>query len=114
MKIFLAAIALAAVLSPSPMPAGADSSHAGAPIASGTPVLEVLFPPTNSRQRACEDVQKYLLDKSSPGFPLISGAGSHVVWSDLDHRDAKLGEPTNDGCKVLDRDQRQWLGARDS
>ena len=36
--------------------------------------LEVLFPPTTPQQRNYEDVQTYLLTKSSPAFPYISGA----------------------------------------
>src|SRR5258708_209035 len=111
MKIFLAAIALAAVLSPSPMPAGADSSHAGAPIASGTPVLEVLFPPPNSQQRDYEDVQTYLLSKSSPAFPLISGAVIRVDWSDFDLGDTKSGTHTKYDFRIVDEVIAPWIAA---
>ena len=106
MKIFLAALALAAVLAPPP----ASDSHAGAPIASGAPVLEVLFPPTSS-QRDYADVQTYLLDKSSPAYPLISGAVIRVDWSDFDYGDAKVGTHTKYDFKIVDDAIAPWIAA---
>jgi hypothetical protein len=111
MKIFLAALALAATLSPSSAPVGSDTSHAGAPIASGAPVLEVLFPPTNPQQRDYADVQTYLLDKSSPAFPLISGAVIRVDWSDFDYGDAKAGTHTKFDFKIVDDAIAPWIAA---
>jgi hypothetical protein len=113
MKIFLATLAFAAVLAPSSAtPAGGDAnSHAGAPIASGAPVLEVLFPPTSSQAREYQDVQNYLLSKSSPAFPLISGAVIRVDWSDFDFGDAKSGTHTKYDFKIVDDVIAPWIAA---
>ena len=106
MKLFLASLALLLLLSPSP---AADKS-AAAPLA-GTPVLEVLFPPSDSHGRDYDDVQTYLLSKSSPAFPLISGAVIRVDWSDFDLGDAKSGTHTKYDFKIVDDAIAPWIAA---
>jgi hypothetical protein len=111
MQIFLAALALVAVLSPSIAPGGDSNAHAGAPVAVGsTPVLEVLFPPASS-QREFQDVQTYLLDKASPAFPLIAGAVIRADWSDFDIGDAKTGTHTRYDFKIVDEAIAPWIAA---
>lgn len=103
MKLVLASLALLLASAP------ADNSHA-APL-TGTPALEVLFPPTNSNARDYEDVQTYLLSKSSPAFPLISGAVIRVDWSDFDLGDAKSGTHTKYDFKIVDDAIAPWIAA---
>lgn len=107
MKLFLVSLALALFLAPAPS-GGAKSP--GAPV-SGQPVLEVLFPPTDSRGRDYDDVQTYLLSKSSPAFSLISGAVIRVDWSDFDLGDTKSGTHTKYDFKIVDEAIAPWISA---
>src|SRR5271165_2859059 len=107
MKLLLASLAAALLLSSNPR--GADKP-AAAPLA-GTPALEVLFPPTNPNQRNYADVQTYLLSKTSPAFPLISGAVIQVDWSDFDLGDAKSGTHTKYDFKIVDDAIAPWIAA---
>jgi len=59
MRFLLASIVLGLFFTPSP---SSDANNA-APV-TGTPVLEVLFPPSESHGRNYEDVQTYLLNKN--------------------------------------------------
>ena len=106
MKLFLVSIALALLLTPSP----SGDKNAAAPV-TGTPVLEVLFPPSDSHGRNYEDVQTYLLNKNSPAFPLISGAVIQVAWSDFDLGDAKSGTHTKYDFKLVDDAMAPWIAA---
>lgn len=99
---------LAAILLLGSVPA--DNPHAAAPL-SGPPVLEVLFPPTNPNARGYDDVQTYLLSRSSPAFPLISGAVIRVDWSDFDLGDAKSGTHTKYDFKIVDDALAPWIAA---
>ena len=105
MKLLLASLALALLLTPSP----AGDKNAAAPL-TGTPVLEVLFPP-DSHGRNYDDVQTYLLSKNSPAFPLISGAVIRVDWSDFDLGDAKSGTHTKYDFKIVDDAIAPWIAA---
>ena len=107
MKLLLASLAAALLLSSNPSAADKPSA---APLA-GPPALEVLFPPTNPNQRDYEDVQTYLLSKSSPAFPLISGAVIRVDWSDFDLGDAKAGTHTKYDFKIIDDAIAPWIAA---
>jgi hypothetical protein len=73
--------------------------------------LEVLFPPTTPQQRNYEDVQTYLLTKSSPAFPYISGAVIRVDWSDFDLGDASSGKHTGYDFKIVDDAIAPWIAA---
>lgn len=107
MKLPLAFLAAALLLSANT--GGADKPSA-APLA-GTPALEVFFPPTDPRAKDYEDVQTYLLSKSSPAFPLISGAVIRVDWSDFDLGDAKSGSHTKYDFKIIDEAIAPWIAA---
>src|SRR5579859_4740441 len=106
MKLFLALIALALFLTPSP----SGDAKIAAPV-TGTPVLEVLFPPSDSHGRNYDAVQSYLLSKSSPAFPLISGAVIQVAWSDFDLGDAKSGTHSKYDFKIVDDAIAHWISA---
>jgi hypothetical protein len=106
MKIFLASLALAFFLMPSP----SGDAKSAAPL-TGTPVLEVLFPPSDSHGRNYDDVKTYLLSKDSPAFPLISGAVIQVAWSDFDLGDAKSGTHTKYDFKLVDEAMAPWIAA---
>jgi hypothetical protein len=107
MKFLLASLAVALFLNPSP---SGDSKSAAAPVA-GQPVLEVLFPPSDPRGRDYDDVQTNLLSKSSPAFPLISGAVIRVDWSDFDLGDAKSGTHTKYDFRIVDEAIAPWIAA---
>lgn len=104
MKLFLASLGIALLLSPPP---SADSKAAPT---TGGPVLEVLFPP-GPGGRDYEDVQSYLLSKSSPAYPLISGAVIRVDWSDFDLGDVKSGTHTKYDFRIVDELIAPWIGA---
>jgi hypothetical protein len=106
MKLLLASFALALFISPSP---ATDTKNAAAPL-SQPAVLEVLFPP-DSRGRDYDDVRTYLLSKSSPAFPLISGAVIRVDWSDFDLGDTKSGVHTKYDFKIVDDLIAPWINA---
>lgn len=106
MKLLLATLSAALLLTSNP--SGGD--RPAAPL-SGPPVLEVLFPPSNPNQRDYADVQSYLLSKSSPAFPLISGAVIRVDWSDFDLGDAKSGTHSKYDFKIVDDMIAPWIGA---
>ncbi len=89
--------------------AGQDRSRAPSP--SSPVALEVLFPPTDPRQRNYDDVQQYLLSKSSPAFPLVAGAVLRVEWSDFDLGDATVGTHTKYDFKIVDEIIAPWLAA---
>jgi hypothetical protein len=73
--------------------------------------LEVFFPPTDPRHPDYNDVQRYLLSKSSPAFPLISGAVIRVDWSDFDLGDAAAGTHTRYDFRLVDEMIAPWLAA---
>ncbi len=108
MKLLLASLAVALVLTSAP--GAADNPHAAAPL-TGPPALEVLFPPTSPSARDYDDVQTYLLSKSSPAFPLISGAVIRIDWSDFDLGDAKAGSHTKYDFKIVDDAIAPWISA---
>src|SRR5215813_7912652 len=110
MKSFLAVLALSLFLS---SPNGADQQKDRRPAAplSGPPALVVMFPPTESNQREYDDVQKYLLNKSSKAFPYISGAVIKVDWSDFDYGDTKSGTHTKYDFKIIDEAIAPWINA---
>jgi hypothetical protein len=109
MRLLVALLALSLLLTPlTPSPAGEAKSPA-APVVQPA-VLEVLFPPPPSR-RDFEDVQTYLLSKSSPAFPLISGAVIQVDWSDFDIGDAATGTHTKYDFKIVDDLIAPWISA---
>jgi hypothetical protein len=89
--------------------AGPSARTEAAPV-SGPPVLEVLFPPAPG-SRDFEDVQTYLLSKSSPAFPLISGAVIRVDWSDFDLGDSKSGTHTKYDFHIVDELIAPWIDA---
>jgi hypothetical protein len=110
MKPRLALLALSLALST----AGArDPNNSPNPVsvAPGSLALEVFFPPTDQRHREFADVQKYLLNKSSPAFPLISGAVIRVEWSDFDLGDARTGAHTRYDFKIIDEEIGSWISA---
>jgi len=73
--------------------------------------LEVFFPPTEPRHPDYADVQKFLLDKSSPAFPLISGAVIRVEWSDFDLGDSSSGTHSRYDFKLVDEMIEPWIAA---
>src|SRR5947209_4036403 len=73
--------------------------------------LEVFFPPTDPRHPDYEEVHKYLLSKSSPAFPLISGAVIRVEWSDFDFGDKSSGTHTKYDFKMIDEMMEPWISA---
>jgi len=83
-----------------------NAASASSPVA-----LEVFFPPTDPHQRNYDDVQQYLLSKSSPAFPLVSGAVLRVEWSDFDLGDAKTGTHTKYDFRIIDEIIAPWLAA---
>ena len=105
MKIFLATLALALLLTPSPTVE--EKSRAAAPVAPGSVVLEVLFP----SERENNDVQQYLLSKSSPAFSYISGGVIRVDWSDFDLGDSKSGTHTKYDFRLVDEAIAPWVNA---
>jgi len=110
MKPRLALLALSLALST----AGArDPNNSPNPVsvAPGSLALEVFFPPTDQQHREFADVQKYLLNKSSPAFPLISGAVIRVEWSDFDLGDARTGTHTRYDFKIIDEEIGSWISA---
>jgi hypothetical protein len=77
----------------------------------GAPAFEVFYPPTDPRHPDYHDVEKYLLNKSSPAFPLISGAVIRVDWSDFDFGDAGSGTHTKYDFKLVDEMIEPWIAA---
>jgi hypothetical protein len=73
--------------------------------------FEVLFPPTSPQQRDYDDVQNYLLSKSSRAFPYISGAVLRVDWSDFDLGDSATGKHTRYDFKIIDDAMAPWIAA---
>ncbi len=105
MKFFaFLVVALFVAIAPAP-----QSGSTAAPL-SGTPALEVLFPPAPGG-RDFDDVQTYLLSKQSPAFPLISGAVIRVDWSDFDLGDTKSGTHTKYDFKIVDQLIAPWINA---
>jgi hypothetical protein len=107
MKLLLASLALAFFLSPAPV---GEAKSPAAPVVQPA-VLEVLFPPPPTRRREFDDVQTYLLSKSSPAFPLISGAVIQVDWSDFDLGDASTGAHTKYDFRIVDELIAPWISA---
>ena len=105
MKSLLASLFLVWFLVPTPAP----DSNAAAPL-SGPPALQVLFPP-EPHSRNWDDVQTFLLSKSSPAFPLITGAVLRVDWSDFDLGDPKTGTHTKYDFKIVDEIIAPWISA---
>ncbi len=94
------------------VPSGAqDKSHPAPSAAPGRVALEVFFPPTDPRHPDYDEVQKYLLSKSSPAFPLISGAAIRVEWSDFDLGDTKSGTHSKYDFKLIDEMIAPWVAA---
>jgi hypothetical protein len=73
--------------------------------------FEVLFPPIGPQQRDYDDVQNYLLNKSSRAFPYISGAVLRVDWSDFDLGDTATGKHTRYDFKIIDAAIAPWIAA---
>ena len=109
MKPLLAVLAL--VLFLRPPSGGDDKNHPAVPIATGSVALEVFFPPTDPRHPRYNEVQEYLLNKSSPAFPLISGAAIRIEWSDFDFGDVKSGTHSKYDFKLVDEMIAPWLAA---
>ena len=109
MKSLLAVLALVLSLNPPPgFPADVEArSRAAAPVNPGSVVLEVLFP----NEREYNDVQQYLLNKSSRAYPYISGAVIRVDWSDFDLGDSKSGTHTKYDFKLVDEAIAPWINA---
>lgn len=93
------------------LPIGAQQKTHSAPSLTSGLSLEVFFPPTDPHQPNYDDVQKYLLSKSSPAFPLISGAVIGVEWSDFDLGDTASGTHTKYDFKMVDEMIEPWISA---
>jgi len=108
MKLGKTLVAVALLLGGLNLSHGQDRAR----IASSGPVsMEVLFPPTDPRQHEYDDVQSYLLNKTSPAFRLIAGAVIRVEWSDFDLGDAKSGTHTKYDFQLIDEMMAPWLAA---
>jgi hypothetical protein len=91
--------------------AQSQMSSGAVPVKAGSAALEVFFPPTDPRHPDFDDVQKYLLNKNSPAFPLISGAVFRIDWSDFDLGDAASGTHTKYDFKLIDEMIAPWVAA---
>jgi hypothetical protein len=109
MRLFLGSLAAALILTSAP--GTVEKPHSAAAPLSGTPVLEVLFPPTSPDQRNYEEVQDHLLNKNSPAFALISGAVIRIDWSDFDLGDPKSGTHTKYDFTIIDNAIAPWIAA---
>lgn len=92
-------------------PVGTVDEARAASASAGTPALEVFFPPTDPRHPDYHDVEKYLLNKSSAAFPLISGAVIRIEWSDFDLGDAGSGTHAKYDFKLVDEMIEPWIAA---
>ena len=82
----------------------ASTAHAGVQ-------LNVFNPPTDPAQPGYSDVQQYLLAKSSPAYPLISGAVISIDWSDFDLGDTARGTHSRYDFSLVDAAIAPWLAA---
>ncbi len=107
MRLMLLTAALGLLTS---LPPAASERPVSEPHSSAV-ALQVFFPPTDPGQRDYDDVHTYLLSKSSPAFPIISGAVLRVEWSDFDLGDTRSGTHSKYDFRMIDDIIAPWVAA---
>lgn len=73
--------------------------------------LNVFSPPTDPGQHGYDEVQTYLLNKSSAAYPYIKGAVISIDWSDFDLGDTSSGTHTKYDFTIVDGVIAPWIAA---